>query len=201
MGPSPRLEEAAEQYNTWNYYNKKRRLRGAAIVEVAAAPARARGQLAKEGLVFPIIFSLEGPVHWPFPSFANSMTASDSFLRALLLLYVLSQAANPALKKTESSAAVWAGLSTSSEYKAEQAARTILRIVIMTLGNRTCMMQCICRLQCRFCIAVLKDEKPDKRLDSQHDINSGDFPKRLAVKGRLRMTGNSGDPPGEAIDS
>ncbi|KAG2773045.1 hypothetical protein PC129_g6607 [Phytophthora cactorum] len=43
MGPSPRLEEAAEQYNTWNYYNKKRRLRGAAIVEVAAAPARARG--------------------------------------------------------------------------------------------------------------------------------------------------------------
>lgn len=44
MGPSPGLGEAAEQYNTWNYYYyKKRRSRGAAIVEVAAALARASG--------------------------------------------------------------------------------------------------------------------------------------------------------------
>ncbi|KAL3663264.1 hypothetical protein V7S43_011673 [Phytophthora oleae] len=43
MGPPPRLGEATEQYNTWNYYNnKKRRSRGAAIVEVAA-PTRASG--------------------------------------------------------------------------------------------------------------------------------------------------------------
>ncbi|KAG7392862.1 hypothetical protein PHYPSEUDO_014349 [Phytophthora pseudosyringae] len=51
MGPPPRLGEAAEQYNTWNYYynnnNNKRRSRGAAIVEVAAAPARASGFISK----------------------------------------------------------------------------------------------------------------------------------------------------------
>ncbi|KAK1943437.1 hypothetical protein P3T76_004833 [Phytophthora citrophthora] len=45
MGPPPRLGEATEQYNTWNYYyykkKKKRRSRGAAIVEVAA-PLRER---------------------------------------------------------------------------------------------------------------------------------------------------------------